>query len=82
MLVLLYFVVVFGVLVVMDLFVMLLEKFVCIFNKGDVFNIYVLLVLLLKVVVMMDWYEYFYDDEGNVWMCDLMIDIFVSFKMM
>ncbi|WP_153101099.1 LysR family transcriptional regulator [Paraburkholderia hayleyella] len=77
-----HFVAVPGVLAATDLFATLPHRLAHILNRGNAFRVYALPVHLPKAAVTMHWHEHFHEDEGNVWMRNLMIDILASFTKM
>jgi DNA-binding transcriptional LysR family regulator len=64
-----------NVLAVTDLFATLPRRLAHIFNRGGGFHIYELPVTLPIAAVTMHWHEHFDQDEGNVWLRNLMADI-------
>jgi DNA-binding transcriptional LysR family regulator len=64
-----------SVLAVTDLFATLPRRLAQIFNRDGGFQLYELPVTLPMAAVTMHWHEHFDQDEGNVWLRNLMGDI-------
>jgi hypothetical protein len=69
-----------NVLAVTDLYATLPRRLAEIFNRDGAFRMYELPVALPRASVTMHWHEHFDQDEGNVWLRNLMGDIVARFE--